>query len=162
MAAALMYEVFGTSADYFSALYGKNIPDWLNFVGREVVIVDFSFSAKTASDLMRIISEAERVIWIDHHESSFRGLSKLLCPDRDIVHVITTPIYEDIVFAVPGIRGGKTLTVCLDTSACGSMLVAKRYEAKLDENKARLLNEVDAYDRWQKTEISDFVHGDWD
>ena len=62
---------YGDSADYVPAQYGDSPPA---VRGRDVLIVDFSYPRET---LLRMHSEAESLLVVDHHKTAEKDLSGL-------------------------------------------------------------------------------------
>ena len=70
-AAWVVWSVYGENAEYIAMQYGDEVPD---VTGKEVIMVDFSFKRKVMD---KIITEAESVLVIDHHQSAQKELDGL-------------------------------------------------------------------------------------
>ena len=57
---------FGDEAEYLPASYGKF--QWPVVTGRNVYILDFSFSKEETEGVMK---NANKVVWLDHHKTAF-------------------------------------------------------------------------------------------
>lgn len=117
---------FGDNAEYLPASYGKEMK--INFKGRDVHIVDFSFP----KDVMNtIFIHAKSVVWLDHHKTAF----EMWCggiPTNERFYDIST------------MRG---VHMMLDNNKSGAMLA---WEYMFGNEPAPILiRHIDDYDRWQ-------------
>lgn len=78
-AAWVLCREFGGEADYFAAHHGQEPPP---VAGKHVYLVDFSYPRET---LLRIASEANSVLVLDHHLTAQKDLSGLEAPNLEII-----------------------------------------------------------------------------
>jgi oligoribonuclease NrnB/cAMP/cGMP phosphodiesterase (DHH superfamily) len=119
---------FGDEAEYLPASYGKF--EWPNVVGRDVYILDFSFSREETEGL---VANAKRMVWLDHHKTAFEmWCGKAL--DR----------YEP----TPGTRHHHHENyVLLDNNKSGALLAWEYFHP--DTEVPMMIKHIDDRDRWQ-------------
>jgi len=116
---------FGDEAEYIPASYGKF--EWPDVVGRDVYILDFSFSKPETLDLMET---AERVIWIDHHKTAFENWIGGLFEGHEVHHE-KNDLYE----------------ILLDFNKSGAMLAWEYFHPGTEI--PMMIKHIDDRDRWQ-------------
>lgn len=79
-AAWSFWKKYGTKAEYIAANYGMQAPD---VTGKDVYIVDFSFSREVTEDLAR---KAKSILILDHHKTAFENLNDLPYFVYDVNH----------------------------------------------------------------------------
>lgn len=79
-AAYSAWKLLGDRADYHAAKYGEPPPD---VVGKNVVVLDFSYDNATTKRLMK---EAKSFLVIDHHKSAMVELHDVSCTRFDMNH----------------------------------------------------------------------------
>jgi nanoRNase/pAp phosphatase (c-di-AMP/oligoRNAs hydrolase) len=67
-AAWAAWKKFGDSASYIPASYGDELPEGIE--GREVYVVDFSYSTDSGRKLPTLESKAKKLVVIDHHKGA--------------------------------------------------------------------------------------------
>ena len=77
-AAWAAWRKFGDGAEYLACQYGSPPPD---VTGKDVYIVDFSFSRETLLEMSKV---AKRVVLLDHHVTAERDLVGLEAPNLEI------------------------------------------------------------------------------
>lgn len=119
----------GDEAEYVPMSYGEQP---LDFEGRDVYILDFSFPRETMD---RIFANAKRVVWLDHHKTAFemwRGSWR----DGDEYHFDTCHEEET------------TLPyIVLASRRSGAMLAWEYFHPGTEV--PMLIQHIDDYDRWQ-------------
>jgi oligoribonuclease NrnB/cAMP/cGMP phosphodiesterase (DHH superfamily) len=71
-AAAAFYRYFGDSAEYIEGVYQSQ--QEIDFAGRRVYLLDFSYPP---DDLLKILSVAEMVVSLDHHENAIAAVKDI-------------------------------------------------------------------------------------
>ena len=84
-AAFVIWKEWGDKVEYVACQYGQEPPD---VAGKDVLIVDFSFSAGTLKAMER---QAQRIIVLDHHKTAHESLAELpRCPAKSPLSMIVT------------------------------------------------------------------------
>lgn len=117
----------GDGAEYVPMQYGQGrTPDVKN---RDVYIMDFSFSRETMD---RLFQHAKRVVWLDHHKTSFELL------------------YGAFIGRVNGekeLEVGLHHHVVLDNTKSGALLAWEHFHPGI--GPPMLFDYIDDHDRWQ-------------
>lgn len=131
----------GDSAEYLPVEHGRSVGANLPvFEGREVYVLDFSFSK---SDMDDIFAEAKRVAWFDHHASVFKDWG---VPLDDVADELTLGLVQP-----------NDHTVILDNNKSGALLAWEYFHPGTEVPK--LIQHIDDRDRWQfKLEGSKELH----
>jgi oligoribonuclease NrnB/cAMP/cGMP phosphodiesterase (DHH superfamily) len=146
---------FGDDAEYYPANYGDAswsglfegyAEDSSKFDGRDVYILDFSFSKV---QMLHIINDAKSLTWLDHHKSAFENWLDGN-PDFKPEYFLKTEgssfeTYSD------------TLRITLNNFKSGAMLAWEHFHP--EEEVPHFIKWVDDRDRWQfKLEESEAFH----
>ena len=115
---------FGDDAEYVACSYGDK-----NFVipqlkGRDVYVLDFSFSRETMNVFLE---DSEHFVWLDHHRSAF----EMWCDEER-----TYTKHED-----------KYHTIVLDNNKSGAYLAWEHFHPGTEV--PMFIKHIDDYDRWQ-------------
>jgi hypothetical protein len=106
-----------------------------NLAGREIYILDFSFSRETTDHLFK---HAARVVWLDHHDTAF----KMWCGDVPRSGYWLRNPGEDSSPTLP-----VNAVVHLDNNKSGAMLAWEYFHS--GKPVPMLIKHIDDYDRWQ-------------
>ncbi len=79
-AAYAAWKLLGDRAEYYAAKYGESPP---SLVGKNVVVLDFSYDNATTKRLMK---EAKNFLVIDHHKTAMVELHDVSCTRFDMNH----------------------------------------------------------------------------
>lgn len=131
---------FGDFAEYYPASYGEKAWSGLfedypqggsKFDGRDVYILDFSFSAQ---QMQTIMASASKTVWLDHHKSAFENWCGMdyLTPERQLYDA------EDEYLKS---------TIVLDNNKSGALLAWEYFHP--DKEVPDMIKWVDDRDRWQ-------------
>jgi len=129
---------FGDEAEYFPMQYGQEVgldnPSGANtnavfWSGREVYVLDFSFSKPQMDTLFQI---AKRVVWLDHHKTAFEMFA-----------------YDGKLFGqISAVSGQKANdVVMLDNNKSGALLAWEYFHPGTEV--PMLIQHIDDRDRWQ-------------
>ena len=120
---------FGDKAEYLPASYGKF--QWPVVTGRDVYILDFSFSKEETLETMK---KANKVIWLDHHKTAFEmwvgGYQKGIVFNN----------YDDQ-------RRGSNAIIILDDNKSGALLAWEYFHP--GTGVPMMIKHIDDRDRWQ-------------
>ena len=72
-AAGVCYNKFGDDAVYLPGVYGEE-PPFAELTAADVYFVDFGY---TAQQMKQIVAIANRVVWLDHHVSTYLALKDI-------------------------------------------------------------------------------------
>lgn len=130
-AAFAAWLILGDDADYVPAHYGQEFePSYLSDIEERVVyILDFSFPRE---EMDRLFGSAERVTWIDHHQTAF----EMWCggiPESGEYKERRINIEESMII--------------LDNNKSGAMLAWEFFHPS--KPVPMLIQHIDDYDRWQ-------------
>lgn len=124
---------FGDSAEYMPMSYRKdNQLDGIDYKGRDIYILDFSFSKSTMTQLFW---NAAQVIWLDHHASVFKDWGVLPNLSQE-----TYVSVDDLDIPAHNI-------VILDNTRSGALIAWEYFHR--DTAVPMLIRHIDDYDRWQ-------------
>ncbi len=135
----------GDNAEYLPMEYGQGVGANLPmFEGREVYILDFSFPKQDMDD---IFSEAQRVVWLDHHKTAFEtwldSLTYSVLDPNEVV-VGSPPAVGQVKEAY---RNTDKMYVRLHADKSGAMLAWEYFHP--DTEVPMLIQHIDDRDRWQ-------------
>ena len=132
-AAFAAWTVLGDDAEYFPCQYGTDFfveSFLLQFNGREVYVLDFSFPRNVMDVLFQ---NAKKVVWLDHHASVFKDWG---IPSSDVADEITLGLVQP-----------NDHHVVLDNNKSGAMLAWEYFHPGAEI--PMFIKHIDDYDRWQ-------------
>lgn len=126
-AARVVAEKFlGPNAEYIGVNYDtKACPAGVK--DREVYVLDFSFPAE---EMIRIVDESSKLVWLDHHHTSL-------------------PILDSLVEARPTAGLKHHLFVDAENTRSGARLTWEFFSRGAGDNVPMLIRHVDDRDRWK-------------
>jgi oligoribonuclease NrnB/cAMP/cGMP phosphodiesterase (DHH superfamily) len=119
----------GDGAEYVPVQHG-DILEPAVYTGREVYVLDFSYPRETMDGLFEM---AKRVVWLDHHASSF----KMWCPENTSLGRFSESI---------GTEYREHGYIVLDNNKSGALLSWEFFHP--DTEPPLLIRHIDDRDRW--------------
>jgi len=147
------WKKLGDSAEYVPASYNDSVYDSentslsigdvsYNVCGRNIYVLDFSFSKEVTDELIRI---SGRFVWLDHHKTAFEmwGEEDSMEPGHFYEYTEKT--------------GSSNVHIILDNNRSGALIAWEFFN--VDDPVPMLIRHIDDRDRWQfKIEGSKEIH----
>jgi len=125
----------------FAATHGNPPPD---VTGRDVIIVDFSYSYDVLSDMGR---KAHRVLVLDHHKSARDELSRFAQFRTDAPDDGTFNAHWKAALVDSTMQGGPNVATCFDMDRSGARLAWDHFNPGIEP--PRLLQHIEDRDLWR-------------